>query len=516
MKKILFRPVILGAVILTNSVHAENAPTPVTLSGDKISLLDAVQITIENSPEIIQQRLALDVAKATEQMNASAFDVNASAMLYAGRTLEPVVTWERVLPDDEMHTDDLILRGGLSKMFRSGVIGDFSVKVARAEITNTPDFSDDFPFATTTSNKASVDFSLIVPLLKGRGAVSAAAEETSARLQREATFADLQQAVSATVLKTVEAFWDYKGAVEILVTQKLSEQRVQSWQDSLSFSLSGSERLSGYLADKKRIVAEAEESVNSTKSALAIAMGIPADQVDKLGAPDIEFDPGDMGVADLTPLQIEWKQLALQNRLDLQAAKLRQQASAALLEKARRDLNPQLDLTLSAGYLGLVEGESGSDYFNSLNKNVPGPNTSAMLNFSYPLGNNLARGQVALHNALNQQSLIARNELQRGITVKIGVLAGTLQSGLESVAKTAETADFYERSMKAMLDADELNSSDLFELEDKLMSAATKEIEAIRGLAKTIAEIRFDTGTLIVPGEEVSRVQLTDLTQLPM
>ena len=77
---------------------------------------------------------------------------------------------------------------------------------------------------------------------------------------------------------------------------------------------------------------------------------------------------------------------------------------------------PQLNLQVAAGYSGLnAWGPDISNYTSSLANNIPGISGSTSLTYSWPVGNNTARGIFLQAASAYRRSEIASEDLARTI-----------------------------------------------------------------------------------------------------
>ena len=482
------------------------------MSGEPIGLKEAALLTLKNSPSIKQLKLQLQSSQAALQITRGSFDINASLIASANEN-RPTLNSSGLYADIDSHN----LTGSLSKMFRTGIVSSLSVTLGRMDPRYVPGFD--------TTNTSNANLNLVFPLLKGRGrgGSAAAVAETAAQLNSEATQLDYYHNLSQILLSTINAYWDYQAAVVNLGFQQTSEQRVQkllSEVKGLKAKEADVSRLKGYYSDKRRNTIEAVEQVNTARSALAIVMGLPAEQVANLGEPVEEFsldwDPI-LNQLEQQPMEDKWVATAIERRLDVQAQKLRQQASAIQLAKARQDLQPQLDLGLNLGYNGQELGNDFNNYFDSLAGDERGTTTSATLTLSYPLGNNIAKGSLDIADVTHQSAVITTNNQIRTTSVQVGVDAGIVMRRLqESVeAKKAVESYFpaYEQSYRRLLES----PSTLFvliDVEEKLTEAFVNQVNTLQELGKAIAKLRFETGTILVPGDEENLI-LANMTTLP-
>ncbi|MEK7991387.1 MAG: TolC family protein [Thiotrichaceae bacterium] len=512
------------------------AESKTQLSGDSLSLMDAAQITVENSPKILLQTLAVDGSKAGEQIQAGAFDWTTYATIGGGQERSPRFEkphQREVSTGARLDHDLFKATAGISKLFRNGMVSNFSVNMVKTDPYLTDmDPTLDFENARTI-NTAAVKFTLKVPFLKGAGTVSAGANEKAAQLTREAAEHNFEYFVSNTLLSTVQAYWNYKAAQVNLKVQTDSKERVTkiinrvedvvSKQSAPSKYEPDLQRLHAYLSDKKRNLSTAEELLNSSRNNLATSLGIPAAQASKIGFAEEKFTDNWVDVSkrfDKQFMQDYLSGLALQNRLDLKAAELNYEAGTTKLAKARKDLLPSVDLNLTAASHGLDFGSGTDAYFSALHERTEGFDATAYLSFRYPLGNNRAKGALLAAKTGHQRSLISLNELKRKIKIQLNTSVGSLERSLQQVGDAKESVDLYKKSFLGFKGSitDDLKTEVVFQIMDtetKLINAQADYVSALFSLANTIASLRFQTGTLVNANDDIQQISLQDVTTLP-
>lgn len=525
-------PLVLGLMMIpsysalaqapSGATEQLNANNLTTLSGGPLSLQQTALITLKNSPNIIMGKLGVQSARAGAQMASGEFDIYVS-VAGSGNENRPIFGTD---------TDTQDLNFALNKGFRTGISTTVSAGITRIDDRLSP---------VDTTNVSHLNLNITIPLLKGRGYISAAAGETSARLQSQAAELNFYHNISNLLLNSINAYWDYKAAIENLKVQQKSEQRTQNWVDA---SVEGiklrygdvnaffksheaeTSRVRGYLADKRRNTAAAIEQVNSTRGALAVVMGIPSEQVPNIGEPSEGF-AGDwsetLARLEQQPMQDKWVTKALEKRLDIRAAKLKQEASAVKLAKARQDVLPQLDFGLNAGRNAIELGDGYNRYVDALSSDTRGTDVGVSLTFVYPLGNNLAKGQRDLANATHNINVITTNDLMRTISVQVGVDAGALMRRLKEAVEALQAVKLYgialeksySKSRDSLLD-DPNTIFNLMDLDEKLTEASNNLVNSLQELAKAIAKLRFQTGTLLTAGSmDVEKLELGELSKIP-
>lgn len=521
----------------TSTVMAQGETAPIELPQDNIGLADVVSITIQNSPNIMLQALSVEMAKAAEQIQTGFFDLNTNASITGQHQRKPSPPSLAGRSDQDI----IALSAGLSKLFRSGVSANFAVNVNRVDIVSTSTNPElDASSLIPILNQSGVKFTVNIPLLKGAGEVSAGAGEKAAMLQSQAAEMEYQHFIANTLVNSISAYWEYKAALENLDIQQKAEARVTKWYNDVENLLksSGQEeqlrkeystessRLDAYLANKKRRTIEAKEQVNSTRLALANTIGVPIELADKIGFPNAAFPTGGwndvLATIDRQAMSQKLLNSALFNRLDLRAAQLSLEAEAVKQEKARKDLNPTLNLALSAGYNGFETGNDLSAYADSLNTRVRGADTSAGLIFNHFIGNNVAKGQLALANASYQRSLLQLNELKRNIGLQVDGTLGKVIQRLSEVSSAQKAVDSYAQTLSTLATTTSLSQDPLIifkwtDGEDKLNEAFDQLVQTLTDLSKQIVQLHFQAGTLIDAGTDssVGEINLNNITMLP-
>ncbi len=527
-------PLVLGLMVIPSYLALAQAPSGsteqlntnlTTLSGGPLSLQQVALITLKSSPTLMMGKLGVQSARAGAQMHSGAFDIYTSVIVSADEKRPPI-------PQMGADEDTQDLTFALVKKFRTGISSTMSAGVTRIDQRALGMLPD-------TMNVSHLNLNITIPLLKGRGYVSAAADETAALLKSQAAELSFYHGISNLLLASTKAYWDYKAAIKNLEIQQKSEQRIRDWANAaadLGKSRYGDNfiktykaeisRIQGYLANKHRNTIAAAEQVNSTKGTLAVIMGIPSEQVANIGEPSEEFAlewSGTLAKLEQQPMQDEWVAIAKEKRLDILAAKLNQEASAVKLAKMRRDVLPKLDLALKAGRNAIELGDGYGRYVDALNSDIRGTDVGATLTFLYPLGNNLAKGQRDLANATHKIDVIKTNDLMRTIGVQVGINTGTLKRRLKESVKALQAVELYSSTLEESYNSSRNRLLDdphiifnMLDLDEKLTKANNDLVTSLQELAKVIAQLRFQTGTILIGGSmDTEELKLGELSKLP-
>lgn len=476
MKKwlMVFTPILLICMPVTNFAN-EN----------KVQLSDVVQFTLDHSPTIKNASFGVDVTKGAARAQGGAFNIQSNASFGYATVYSP---------DSIAKFDQQTFSAGLSKRFRSGVGTSLSYSLSRLD--------GRFTGAAPTSNTGSIGLVIEIPLLKGAWEVSAAAAEKAAILGQNAAESDFRQLISATLLGSIQAYWNYSAAYRIEDYRHQAQNQVESWMQNDELL---SVFLKGFLAEKKSNVVSAVQQVEQARLALARAVGIPTDKVASIGIPDISAFPSEwddvLNQFNYPGINTKWLELAVLNRNDIKAANFRVQASETNLAKAEQDLYPSLNINGGISYEGVNSNNGFGNFIEGTHKNGRGLNNNASLNFSYPIGNDVAEGTRSIAHAQKLSSEVTLHETIRGIKISVGQSIAAVHGLLKTVIHDREAMESYIGSINHLVDTSDLsiaeNVTNLIVLHDKLDTAAVAYITALAELGNAIVQARFQTGVLI-------------------
>lgn len=420
----------------------------------------------------------------------------------AGEDLDRIAAQRRDLGDSPV--DDIFIdatgSATLSKRFRSGIVAspffdstfvgsNFKGKPRAAELGG-KGISDVLTF------RAGIN--LTVPLLRGRGAQSVAANERAAGIEVEASQLLLDHQAAASVLRTVQSYWTARGAQEALVIAQQSVE-FQSALTGLTNQIIGvgdlpQVELARAQATEARARAQSEDATrryHEARVALADAMGVAVtgDPATLPTAADPFPQPGATGpVATLIGE-------AIGRRADLQAATRSIDASTTLVDGARDDLRSRLDLQVGTWFTALGEGSGPK----ALDRWV-GPSAGVGFEYEKPMGNNGARGVLVQREAEVTQRQIARRDLDRRIRLRVVESAGTLEQAAARVAQAEAAVGFYETTVNAEMQrfrGGDVTLLDTVLTQQQQIDALLALVIARQDLAQRLAELQYQTGTLV-------------------
>jgi outer membrane protein TolC len=425
----------------------------------------------------------------------------------------PVDEWQR---RSSLHLD-------IGRQFRNGIVlAPFADLSYAAQNFKGKEFTDVKRGGEGIEDtyRSEVGFDVILPLLRGRGRDSVAAAERAAQIDYEASRLTYLHEKSRGVLETVRAYWDLRAATEALEVAKRSVQLeaqllnlTQALVKAKEKARSDEARVQASHADALARVAAAERRLSDARVNLARVMGVALDQgADR--APTAS-DPFPTPPADL-PGSVEaveaLARAAMEQRLDRRAAATREQAAEVLVRGARRDTKMRLDLA------GRLFGTSTAEkritdldrwVFRSANGSVE---------LEKPFGNNRLLGQLAQRQSSLMLASIESADRARTISLNVIRLVQSLRVAADQVQRAEEAVRFYDRTIEdeqAKLRAGDSTLVDTIFTEQQTTAAREALVFARRDYASLLAELRYETGLLVVEGPEGGRVTESTLTTLP-
>lgn len=481
----------------------------------KLDLFDVVKSTLDNSPVLKIQGFQVDSAKAAERIQSGAFNTRVGGKVGYDNTKNTIfVPGETLILDPAKFSPPAVVgttypgagdfdvqsfQLSAQKKSRSGITSRLQYDLNRRDPVGRSATATDNSYGTTSRGKVSL--TITVPLLKGAWEVSAAAAEKAANLDYQSAASKYKFLITQTLLGTINAYWNYTAAQEMLNQHILIKDRMENWVNSNH--LQGF--LTGFVQEKYSHVATATQDLETARIALARVMGVPVEDALKLGTPDAANFPKDpeklLEMFDVKKAKQEWVDLALDNRNDLRATQLSVESSDVLLARDQQDLYPELTAAVGVGYNGITHGNGFDPYFDSSYRNVRDVDHNASLTFSYPLGNDQAEGQYDLDKAKKMVNTVTMNETKRGIKLSIENSVATVYGRLKVVVQAKKTAYAYRDSLRDLFKKSDMTKQEelsaIVNLQQKLEDAIMAYIKAEADFANSIAQARFESGVLI-------------------
>ena len=519
--------IILSICIFQCRSFADENKNIVALSDylKNLRLLEAVQYTIARQPNILLDDWQVKVNEGLWQIQRGTFNTTVGTSVSDTVTHTPLNRYYR----NYYGTSETVERVteysvDISKEFRSGV--ELTPDIT---VTSTEDLALHLTTTRKTETLATVSFDIKIPLLRERGRAANAADETSAKILTEASRYDLNYTTSQSILTTVNEYWNTVAAMDNLEIAEKAESRAKYMLEQTKILVDAGEqpasdinKLAANLHGKTSSRINKTQSLFEARQTLGLAMGLRFDEIVATPLPSeplLNIDDADL---NKMPIAQDLIDIGLERRADLIALKKEQESANVLMVGAHRNLKPQLDLDLSAGYIGLNENtrrqRNFKQYASAINEREAGLNFSAMFSLEWPVLNDFRRGTYVRREAQNERAMISTNNLNRQIVSKVVVaMSDVIQSAAE-LKKAHESVLVYQTAVekeRLKLKLGESTIIDLIDVDDRLTTAMETEVSARLSYAKALVQLRFETGTILSPDLKNISVSMKELTTVP-
>jgi outer membrane protein TolC len=420
------------------------------------------------------------------------------------------------LPTGEQN-DTFTLDLRLERPFRSGIIiaPILYAQNFRDNFTDKPDSPLLGGTGIPTLYRVAAGFTADVPLLKGAGATSTAAEERAARLDYEAALHALAQTAADSAFNVTVLYWNLAAAQEKLALYERSaesQRRITELSDALvqgdEMPRSEMNRVRGRAADVGAAVLRARLDVEASRVTLARAMGLSVKELGQapLAADSLPDAPDAVPESELELPALS--AIALTSRADVRSGHVRVASAEALVAGARVDLRPTLDLSIMAGYNAIWEdahfqvmgATNPTGIGRAIGQPWVGPSAQVGVTFGLPFGNHSAKGRLVQLDSLRSQADLQTRDLERqvrlnlldastGVRVASRELASRRISGEQARETISSTLERYRAGEASALEAVQTEQRAAQSLLDVLSARLT--------LATRVARLRYEAGVFL-------------------
>ena len=515
---------LMLTAVLFSATSAAGQETPAPSAPAKLGLLDVVRTTIARNPDVSIQKQQVESSRGALQQASGKFDETLGLSLNrqtADSPLNSSMSPYYNPPFDKQDTTGYTL--SLTRQLRSGITLSPSLSMMRTEPTS--------PYAqqalgVSTENQGIVSFSVIVPLLKGLGKDVAAAGESSAKNTYEAERLYLNYTVAQNVFNAVQYYWSYVTAAKRLAIFVESEKRAQvllastrkliehDQQPAANVSL-----VEANLSSKRASRIAAEQALSDARKDLGLNMGLGAAEIAILAMPSGNEISEESDFMIPGPDKDQYFiDMSLERRTDLKSMLSRQEAAKIGKIAARKNMLPQLDLNLQAGYNSMSEKSAFGDYLTAYGNNPSGLNISAVLQYTWPVRNNDARGYYAQQMANYEMIVINVARANDTISAEVVNALSSLRNTSLQLTEAKASVLSYRKAVDSEIRRFTLGQSTLNDVvtnENYLVGARLDEATSFQNVAGAVIYLRFQTGTIISPGTEVFTISLKELTSVP-
>ncbi len=499
------------AIILASSPSraAEEAP--------QLSLIDAVRSALDHSPDIRLAEIRVRQARGSVEAARGIFDETVEASFVDDFTATPLTSdQETALGYSSSQTHTTTSSLGVSRLFPSGLRAGPRVSYERL---------DDTAGSVPTSNLATIDFTLTVPIWQGRGEAVVRADERSAEAGWQARRMQSAHAAATAVSKVVDAYWNYLAAFQGLEIARQSEGKAAELLGTIRLLVDADERpaidllyLKANLASKSSARISADLLFRQSRHALCQAMGLDAGDIDQLGLPSTDFPvfikadlPEPDRLAALTGV-------VATRRADLLALERDKDGSTVDLAAARDQRRPRLDLEFTAGYTGLGEGSDADGAAGAYGADGAGTHASLSLSYAWPLRRTTAAGKIHQAEALADLAAATYDDQARKVRTSLATAFDKVRISGQVLLKSQEAATYYQQAAEGeavKLTQGMTTIMDYVAAVDKHIDAMREVVTARLNYAAALITLRYEAGAIVAPEGGPRSLSLADLTSMP-
>ena len=428
---------------------------------------------------------------------------------------------EKFPPNSILRTDVVTYDLAFVKQFRNG-----SILRPYLEFTREQDHLSRRR-GKAAENRTEFGLQLTIPLGKGRGYLATTGGEIASGFELDASRYELQHAIALQVLETTTAYWQVVAAQERL-TLLLESEMISGTilnladamiaQDIIPAAVRGQAVAREGTARAARI--RAEFDLFRAQQNLVIAMGYDGDDI--INAP-LAADPFPPLIPATAVEAQDLESLVRQasfKRADRNAAVHQKIASAVLVDQARANLKPRCDLQLGISYAGLDEGGQFETLYTPYQEGHSGSGPSGFfsLRADWPFENRIPRSELALFEARG-----------RKLQETVGIIVRSIDSGITTARhQVRNAAVFYafeiasmEQTKLALQGENEklkLGTSTVVDsilAEERLTNSKSGLVDARLQQALGLAQLRFESGTLLSGESDSPQILWENLVTLP-
>lgn len=476
----------------------------------KCDLIEVSSIAFTKNPSIKSANYSIQNAEANFQVQKSVFDFNLnSEVAYQNEKYNLFDADSRNKNIDKaLKNNAFNVSTGLQKTLRTGQILDLKLKYNYNNNNYPYNAFAEYVGAFFGNHTSNINLTLTQPLLRGRGAKITTASQDASIFYINKSKYDYEFANSYEIEQIGFAYWNYYTAYKSLSIYIENEDRVRAVLN-MTIELvkadkkpqSDLDQVNADLTNQERLTAVAKQDFYNSRLNLGRAIGLIDEESQRLDIPLNDFptvvESGYNEVIDKNGL-IE---IAKNKRGDIKAIEEAYKAIELQYKIAANNLKPQLNLSAFGFYgsasVGNGVDKSWSSFTNNQGQDIGG---GAKLTFSFPLNNNLAKGNYSINKiALQNQSVINENT-QRNIELNIDIAINNLKNSVVILEKSKESYGFYLSAFNNEQIKFQSGLTTLLNLmifQERLTSSELQNLNAQQQFSNAIITLRHETGTLI-------------------
>lgn len=390
----------------------------------------------------------------------------------------------------------------LEKLTRLGTRFSLNGEITR-ELN--PSLSFDNSFIRT--NATTLTFFVDQPLLKRFRYNEESVNEAVNQLELDAVRNELTQTMAENVRDAMRLYWDLAAAQKV-VTINENAQNILLALASATDKLVQGERVAASelneqfaeLARNNRELVASQQVVYTLFNSLLFKMGMRRDCFE-IELPTLELDEFppfsvDKSLWDLDHLIC----MAMHNRGDLIAAQFRVQEGDMRLRLANQDIYPELNIRFGYDLFNSQINQKARPFFSSTETHKAQNDYTVAVNFSYPLFNNLARGEKRRREEEKIQLGLEEDFLSEDIRQLIASAFRNHMELIDQVHFQKKSVTWYEKALRDEILRFKEGYGSLFiiiDFENRLRLTLVEEARLLADWAKNLVELLFLTGALI-------------------
>ena len=463
-----------------------------------LDIADVIRTTLATSVAIRRSLERKHVRESELQTARGAFDLTIGFSISTDRnsTLFDRAQ-EEIYGTPAVSARTTAYRLSAAREFKSGATITPSIEVVRHDVM-APAAP---PFIQTQAG-----LSISYPVLRAGRATSNAKMVAASTLRLEASDYDVRHTRAASLLRAIDAYWNYLEAYEALEIRSDSERKAERLLHETRSLVDGGERASSDLdqlhadlADRFAERLRAEHDLYEARQFLGMEMGLTDEQASVLPPPVTAFPQG--SAASLIDFSDELLARAYQRRHDLAEVNKEADASRKALDARQIETMPSLLVRVHMGYAARTEDQlTIAHHLSPFGRNdVRRPNTSLTFVLEWPTTNNRARGARAREEAILRQLRIDEQDLRRQIASGIKVAVTQLRTSANELVKTKEAVGLYQVAVESEKKRLQLGMSTQFDLvlvEERLRNTMLSRLAAEVRHARSVTRLLYETGTL--------------------
>lgn len=476
----------------------------------KLSLADAIQLTLDNNTDIKLNQLQLDNAKFNLRRTYGAFDPVLTSSFTPSRSTSP--TTSSLQGANTLSSLSQSFSSGYSQLFQSGTQYNVSWNANRSATNSS--------FATLNpSISSALTVSLTQNLLRNRGFFANRAPIMIAQRNLKQTRSNFEASVDDSILKAINQYWDVVGARESLkVTQIALDMAETTYKhNKRELELGALPPLDIYrsesqVAQRKLQLIQAQYSLKQTEDEFRRTIG--ADLDPNLAALDLDLTESVEQMGDMAPVDLlAALQQAMQSRPELDAVRQQLANDETNIKLAQNNLQPDLSISsfysmngvggnqlASTGGTPVIVSSGGfSDALDQLgSRDFPGYGMT--LSLRLPLRNRAAEADMGNALVNKRRTMYTIRQREQQVTIEVKHAVDQLEESKLSVTAAKLARDLAQKNLEAEQRKYELGAETIFfvlDAQTQLSSAEQSLVQAQISYQRALAQVDRVTGQLL-------------------